>query len=147
MSVTNAGADVHQSVPMREQVEKCTGCKIEEHLLDGGYIGLDQIDIAAANNVTIYAPVPKSRKEGVDPHAPKSGDSQAVKEFRERMKTTEAKKIYKLRASSIEPINGECKTYRGLNQILVRGTNKVRCVALFAALAYNIVHFGSQLLA
>lgn len=147
VSVTNAGADVHQSVPMREQVEKCTGCKIEEHLLDGGYIGLDQIDIAAANNVTIYAPVPKSRKEGVDPHAPKSGDSQAVKEFRERMKTTEAKKIYKLRASSIEPINGECKTYRGLNQILVRGTNKVRCVALFAALAYNIVHFGSQLLA
>jgi hypothetical protein len=33
-----------------------------------------------------------------------------------------------------------------LGRLLVRGTAKVLCVALWSALAYNLMHFGTALL-
>jgi transposase len=147
VEVTNAGSDVQQSQPMREQVEERTGLKVQEQLIDGGYIGLESIDAAAAANVTVYAPVPKPRNENVDPHQAKKNDSEAVAQWRVRMGTEQAKAIYKERASTVETVNAECKMYRGLVQVLVHGINKVRCVALWSALAYNLVHFGKQLAA
>ena len=146
VSVTNDGSDVHQSQPMRQEAQGRSGCKVQSELVDGGYIGLDSVDQSAAAGTTLYAPVPKPRKEGVDRYQPKKGDSQAVAEWRQRMGTPEAQAIYKLRASTVETANGECKTYRGLTQLLVRGIVKVKCVALLSALAYNIVHFGVRLL-
>jgi transposase len=147
VDVTNAGSDVHESQPIREQVEERTGQKVLEHLMDGGFIGLEAVEQSAAAGTTVYAPIPKPRKKGVDPHQPKKTDSEAVAEWRHRMGTAAAKAIYKERASTVETANAECKTYRGLRQILVRGIDKVKCVALLSALAYNIVHFGKQLLA
>jgi len=147
VEVTNAGSDVHQSEPMREQVEKRSGQKVKDILIDGGFIGLDNIDAAAEAGTTIYAPVPKPKKEETDRHQPKKGDSDAVAEWRARMGTDAAKAIYKQRASTVETANGECKTYRGLGQFLVRGIDKVRCIALWSALAYNVIHFGGKLIA
>jgi transposase len=146
VTATNAGSDVHQSQPMREQVEERSGRQVKEHLVDGGNIGLASVDESAAAGTTLYAPVPKPRKEGVDPHAPKKTDSEAVADWRQRMGTTEAKAIYKERASTVETANAECKSYRGLNPFLVRGIDKVQCAALWSALAYNVVHFVRQLL-
>ena len=58
-----------------------------------------------------------------------------------------AKEVYKQqRAATIETVNGELKTYRGLGRLVVRGLNKVQCLALWSVLAYNIVHFGPFLL-
>jgi hypothetical protein len=147
VEVTNDGSDVHQSEPMRKQIEERTGLKVENMLEDGGFIGLDNIDAAAQAGTTIYAPVPKPRTEGVDRHQPKRGDSEAVAEWRVRMGREAAKAIYKQRASTVETANAECKTYRGMGQFLVRGIDKVRCVALWSALAYNLIHFGRQLIA
>lgn len=147
VDVTNAGSDVHESQPMREQVEARTGMKVLDHLVDGGYIGLDSVEQSAQAGTTIYAPLPKGKKEGVDPHAPKKGDGPGVIEWRKRMETTEAKELYKKRTSTVETANGECKAYRGLERFLVRGINKVRCVALWSALAYNFMHFGKHLVA
>jgi transposase len=146
VDVTNAGSDVHQSEPMRKQVEQRTGQKVTQMQLDGGYIGLENIDAAASAGTTIYAPVPKPKKKGTDRHQPKRGDSEAVAEWRVRMGTDAAKAQYKERASTVETANGECKMYRGLRQFLVRGIPKARCVALWSALAYNFVHFGRQLM-
>lgn len=147
VDVTNAGSDVHQSQPMREQVETRSGRKVLEQLVDGGYIGLDAVDQSAAAGTTLYAPVPKPKKEDVDRYLPKKTDSEAVGAWRQRMGTPEAQAIYKERAATVEPVNGECKTYRGLRPFLVRGLDKVKCAALLSALAYNLFHFGMQLIA
>ena len=148
VDVTNAGSDAGLAEPMREQVEEQTGRKVNEQLLDGGYVKLDELDRAAASDpaVTLYMPVPKPRKEGTDPHQPKKTDSDAVAEWRQRMGTAEAKEIYKERAATIETVNAELKTERGLKPFRVRGLPKVRCVALWCVLAYNIMHFGWQML-
>jgi len=146
VEVTNAGSDAGQGEPMRQQVEQRTERSVSEHLMDGGFVKLEEIDRAAAVGVTVYMPVPKPRKADVDRHQAKRGDSAAVAAWRQRMGTAEAKEIYKERAATIETINGELKTERGLGPFRVRGGPKVRCVALWCALAYNIMHFGSQML-
>lgn len=147
VDVTNAGSDAGLSAPMREQVEERTGQDVKEHLLDGGYVRLDDVDQAAKDDVTLCMPVPKPRKAGADPHQPKKTDSPAVAAWRERMGTDEAKTTYQRRASTIETINGELKTERGLSPFRVRGLSKTRCVVLWSVLAYNFVHLGAQLLA
>ena len=146
VEMTNAGSDAGQDAPMRDQVEERTDEAVEEQLMDGGFVTLEAIERAAVEEVTVYAPVPKPRKAGVDRHVPKATDSAAVAEWRQRMGTTAAKKLYKQRSSTIETINGELKDQRGLGRLVVRGLRKVQCLALWAALAYNVVHFGPILL-
>jgi len=146
VEVINAGSDAGQDVPMRDQVEERADEAIEEQLIDGGFVSLEGIERAATEEVTIYAPVPKPRKLGVDPYTPKPADSEAVAQWRQRMGTQATKQLYKQRSSTIETINGELKTERGLNRVLVRGLRKVQCAALWSALAYNVVHFGPILL-
>jgi hypothetical protein len=58
----------------------------------------------------------------------------------------EGKKIYKQRAATSETVNAELRTYRGLAPLTVRGFNKIKCVGLWRALAYNLTHFSKALL-
>ncbi len=146
VEATNAGSDAGQDAPMRDQVEERADEAIAEQLIDGGFVALEAIERAAAEEVTVYMPVPKPRTAGVDRYTPKPTDSAAVAQWRQRMGTPATKQLYKQRSATIETINGELKTERGLNRVLVRGLRKVQCVALWSALAYNAVHFGPILL-
>jgi transposase len=139
--VTKAGSDMGQTTPMIAQVERRTGARPKEVLVDGGYTKLDAIDEAAALDVTILAPIPRPRVEGVDPHAPRPGDSPAVVEWRTRMATDEAKEAYKDRAAVAETVNAEAKDKRGLDRLRVRGLDKVTTVITLFALTYNILRF------
>ena len=145
VEVTNAGSDAGQDAPMRDQVEARAEEAVEEQLMDGDFLTLEGIERAAVEEVALYVPAPKPRKAGVNPYAPKPTDSPAVAQWRQRMGTPAAQQLYKQRSSTIETINGELKTERGLGRILVRGLSKVQCLALWSALAYNAVHFGAIL--
>ena len=127
VATTNAGSDAGQDQPMRDQVEARADEAVAEQLIDGGFCRLESIERAAVEEVVIYVPVPEPRKAGVDRYAPKPTDSAAVAEWRQRMGTDAAKGVYKQRSSTVETINGELKTYRGLVPLLVRGLRKVQC--------------------
>lgn len=145
VQVSNQGTDQPHSEPVRQEVERRTGETVREHLLDGGFVKLDAIERAEASGVKIYAPV-KQTKARLDPYTPVSGDSDEIIQWRQRMKTDQAKEIYKERASTSETINADVRCHRGLSPFLVRGLDKVLCVALWSALAYNLMHFGGKLL-
>ena len=149
VEVSNEGSDsAGLSAPMREQVEKRTGGKVDEQLLDGGFVRYEDINEAANQGVALYRPPkgatnPERRGQELDP---KPGDTEAVKAWKQRMASAEGKQIYKQRAATSETLNADLRTFRGLGRITVRGLAKIRCVALWSALAYNIMHFGSALL-
>lgn len=147
VTVSNSGADAPLSEPMRQQVEQRTGQKVSEHLIDGGYVNLDAIDTAAAAEVTLYMPVsqPHTKAKEQDRYAQRKDDSQAVADWRARMNSEAAKEIYQQRASTSETINADLRTFRGMSPFGVRGIAKATCVALWSALAYNIMSFSSAL--
>jgi len=141
VGVTNSGSDMGQADPMRAEIERRTGGQPKDLLIDGGFAKLESIEDASAAGTTVYAPVPKPRKEGIDPHEPKEGDTPAVAEWRQRMATAEAKEIYKQRAATAETVNADLRTWRGLDRFLVRGSGKVLNVILWSAITYNVMRW------
>ena len=140
VEVTNRGSDAGQSTPMLKKIEERTGVRPAELLADGGYAQHEAIDAAAVQGVTMYAPVPKPRRNSTcDPHAPRESDTETVAAWRQRMGTDEAKQIYRQRAATIETVNADAKTHRGLDHLAVRGLGKATGSAMLFVLTYNVL--------
>lgn len=149
VEVSNEGSDsAGLSEPMREQVEQRTGGKVEQHLVDGGYLRTEDIVQAHQQGVELFVPSkparnPQNRGRELEP---KPSDSEAVQAWKQRMASKEGQEIYKQRAATSETVNADLRTYRGLAPFTVRGLNKIKCVTLWCALAYNLMHFSKALL-
>lgn len=148
VEVSNEGSDATGlAEPMRKQVEDRTRQKVSGHLLDGGYTRNDDIEHAHQQEVELFVPPKPARGANRGKELePKKGDSEAILAWKQRMSSETGKQTYKLRGATSETINADLRTYRGLVQLTVRGLPKARCVALWCALAYNVMHFAAALL-
>ena len=72
-------------------------------------------------------------------------DTDAIADWRSRMNNDAGKEIYNQRASTSETVNADLRTFRGLGPLHVRGIGKATCIALWSALAYNLIHFARVL--
>jgi transposase len=144
VDVVTVGSDQGQMEPMVHQIEERHGKVPEEYLVDGGFAKKEDIEAvsAAETGCTVYAPVQKPKDPTVDPHAPHAGESESVTAWRQRMGTEQAKAIYKDRAATAECVNALARQ-RGLVQLVVRGLAKVRAVALWHALAHNVLRMAA----
>ncbi len=141
VQVTNVGSDMGSITPMLDQIAARTARLPEKLLADGNHAKHQCIDNAAAKGVELLVAVPDNAGDA------SRQASQAVLDWRARMETDEAKRVYRARASLVELANAHVKAQLGLEQVLVRGVAKVTCVALLTSLAFNILHNAAQLLA
>ena len=139
VEVVNTGSDKGQMLPMLAQIKQRHHRLPENWLNDGGFVNLTAINLAAQQGVTIYAPVPEPRNKKRDRYVPLPTDPLAVAQWRERMGTDEAKELYKDRAASVECVNAQARSQRGIQQVPVRGQAKVKCVALWTAITHNLL--------
>lgn len=138
VDVVTIGSDAGQMAPMVEQIKSRYEETPKEVLVDGGFAQHDQIEAVSEMGCTVYAPVPAPKDPKVDRYAPKSEDSPAVAAWRTRMASEEAKAIYKDRAATAECVNAQARN-RGLHQLRVRGQLKAKAIALWHALAHNLM--------
>ena len=138
VSVDNVGSDMGKMAPMNDALAGHYGERPRQHLVDGGFVKLDDIEVLARNGVEIFAPVPKPRDASRDRHAPQPNDPPGVADWRKRMGDDQAKQIYKQRAATAECANAQARN-RGLTQFLVRSVEKVKTIALWHALTHNMV--------
>ena len=136
VAVTNVGSDRASVLPMLDEMQARTGRLPEALLVDGGCITRDVITDVEARGVTIYAPV--TTRGGVTV-GPRPSDSPAVRAWRARMETPEARETYKARASTAELVHADGRTHRTLASIPVRGLTKVHTWVLWIALAHNMM--------
>lgn len=136
-----AGADQGQLTPMLAQVENRYQQTPQEYLVDGGFVTGKEIDAAEAK-CRVYAPVPQKGKSKLDPFEPHPSDSDNAAIWRARMRTDEAKEIYKERASTAECVNALARE-RGLTRLRVRGLAKTKSVLLMFALAHNLMRIAA----
>jgi transposase len=149
MDVVNTGSDMAQLAPMVGQVEQRLGQAPAQWLVDGGFPAHEQID-TVASKTTVYAPVPESKAQKdaqgqplptPNKHAPKSGDSPAVAQWRQRMGSDEAAEIYKQRAATAECVNAQARN-RGMLRMPVRGLSKMKSVVGLFVLAHNLLRMA-----
>ena len=137
VSVDNVGSDMGKMAPMNDALAAAYGKRPPQHLADGGFAKLNDIEELARAGVVTYVPVPAPRDASRDRHAPRPDDSLAVAAWRRRMASEEAKAIYKERAATAECVNAQARN-RGLTQFLVRGVDKVAVIATWHALTHNM---------
>jgi transposase len=144
VTLDNSGSDKGQLRPMSERLAAVYGQRPGEHLVDGGFAKLADIEALAAAGVAVFAPVPKPRDAARDPHAPREGDGPGVVAWRQRMGSEAARAVYNQRAATAECVNAQCRN-RGLLRFFVRGIEKARTVGLWHALAHNMACTGRLL--
>jgi len=125
VSVDNIGSDMGKMLPMNDALAGQYGTRPRQHLADGGFAKLDDIEALAQNGVETFVPVPKPRNADRDRHAPQPSDPPGVADWRNRMGGDDAKTIYKERAATAECANAQARN-RGLTQFLVRSMDKVQ---------------------
>jgi transposase len=136
VDVDNLGTDTHAMVPLADQIENRYQARPQEWLADGGCNSLGNVDKMAERGCEVFAPL-RQRRSGRSPEQIRPTDSEAVKHWRQRMVTDQAKQIYKERGATAELVNAQCRA-QGLLQFLVRGVEKVRAVVLLHAIANNM---------
>jgi len=138
VDVVTVGSDQGPMPPMVDPIEDRFEQRPNEVLVDGGFANLEDIEkVQAGGKCKVYAPVAKPKNDTVDRHEPKATDSEEVAEWRKRMGTKKAQKIFKERAATAECVNAQARN-RGLQQFMVRGLNKVKSVATWFAIAQNM---------
>jgi transposase len=141
VEVVTKGSDQGQLPPMVDQIENRFEERPKEALVDGGFVNQKDIaELQGEKKCTVYAPVPKAKKEEVDRHEPKATDSEEVAEWRKRMGTAEAKETYKERGATAECVNAQARN-RGMQQLTVRGVEKVKAIATWFAIAHNMARY------
>jgi len=108
-------------------------------LADAGFARNEDVIALASlpEACTVYMPVPKPKTRKGKAAGPRADESPEVKKWRERMQTDEAKTIYKERSATAECVNALARN-RGMQQLPVRGLEKVRAVILLFAVAHNL---------
>lgn len=139
--VTHSGSDMGSVAPMLKDIKGRTGELPDILLADANCASHADVRAAAELGVEFLAAVPeRSKRPGaradVDP---------AVVDWRTRMETDEAQRLYKTRASLCELTNARGRAH-GLEHFLVRGLGKVTCVVLMAAITANILQHATTLL-
>lgn len=137
LAVDNIGSDMGKMAPMNDALASAYGQRPSQHLADGGFAKLKDIEALSRAGVETYVPVPEPRDKTRNRYAPRPDDPPEVADWRQRMASEVAKAIYKERAATAECVNAQARN-RGLTQFIVRGIDKVKAVAAWHALTHNM---------
>lgn len=139
--VTNTGSDMGSITPMLKDIKARTGQLPRQLLADANHAKHSCVEAATRAGVEVFMAIPKREKCATTPVSPE------VCAWRERMKTDEAKRVFRSRAGLCELSNAHLKCHHGTDGVLVRGLARVTCVALFGAIAANILAHATAWLA
>jgi transposase len=140
--VTNVGSDMSSITPMLDQIERRTGELPKVLLADANHATHDCIRGATERGVEVLIAVPeRQQKAGAHVDA-----DPAIVAWHERMKTDEAKQLYRARASLCELSNAHLRTHHGVSQFLLRGVTKITSMALLAAISSNLLQHAAALI-
>jgi hypothetical protein len=137
VEVNNHGTDLNTMIPLAEQLEQRLHVRPDEWLADGGCSSRENINKMSKRGCRIFAPLRCRKSPDRKPTDVIRTDSEAVKAWRARMATEEARTIYKQRGATAEWANAQFRG-QGLLRLLVRGTQKVLAVALLHAITNNM---------
>jgi hypothetical protein len=139
-SLDTSGSDGGLMAPALAQVEQRYGHRPRRWLADGGFTAVRDIVTLTRKGVSVFCPLKPRRNPKYDPAAPRPGDPPEIADWRRRMvdDARAGKAGWMRRRGEHERINANLR-HQGLRQFNVRGSFKVKAVALLHALANNIM--------
>ena len=137
VDVLATGSDRGRMKAMAEPIRGRHGRHPAEYLADGGFARHADLEAVTGCGVTVFAPVPAPRDASRDRHQRLPTDGPVIGAWRERMGTADATAIDTDRAATAECRNAQAGN-RGLRPFVLRGLSKVKTVAMWFAVAYDV---------
>jgi len=137
VEVSSEGTDLRAMLPLAKQLESRYERKPGEWLADGGCTSVANLNAMHGRSCAVIAPLRQRTNKDRNPADIRPTDSEAVRQWRARMQTDEAKALYKRRGATAEWVNAQFRG-QGMLQFLVRGVKNVRSVVLLHALTVNM---------
>src|SRR6266446_316590 len=148
VAMTDRRNDSGRALPMVEDIARRFGRTMKRLLIDTNYATAADIDALAAHRcgaIEVYAPPPAEKNEkdlldkrsAANRRAQRERESHVLKEWRARMGSTAGQEVYR-RRKRIELIHAQYKN-RGFGILRVRGLVRARAIALWHALAHNLL--------
>lgn len=145
VEMTDRRNDAGLAAPMVDDLVRRYGEAPDRLLVDTHYATSEDIAALAshaAGSVQVFAPTPTER-DAISPRglanrrSKRAREPESVKEWRRRMATQAGQQVYNLR-KLIERLNANLKNH-GFGFVPVRGLVKAKAVALWHALAHNLM--------
>lgn len=147
--VTNNPSDANELARNVDSIPEAVGVPVTV-LADKGYANEVPVRALQGQSMTVLVPMSSEAAQSPRRHdfrpvikarPPKSEkpyELEWVKDMRSTMATDVAKKLYRLRKQSVEPVYGIIKQALGFRQFLLRGFGKVELEWKLVTCAYNI---------
>jgi len=143
--VSQKANDVRELKPTLDQLEQLPDClgKTKKLLADAGYFSKANVIECAKRKIIPYIASGreghnKSLEERFKLPPPLLDTTDPVVVMKHRLKTTEGKRLYAKRKSTIEPVFGIIKQVLGFRQFLLRGLDSVEKEWSLVCMAWNI---------
>ena len=137
-----SGTDMKHMSPMHLQVQTRYGITPSYWLADGGFGKFAAIEDLYERGTQPILPPYQKRNADYDLLAPTNKDMAHTAHWRRVMTTEWAKDLYIQRGATVECVNAHLRR-RGLTKFHVRGLIKAKAVALWHALAHNLMRLRS----
>lgn len=130
-TLTNIGSDMHQMIPLLEQIRRQLKRQAQEISADSGYCSELNLKALKRRHIRGYIATRLHRKHR------KVG--RWVQQMRRRLAQGARRSRYRLRKQIVEPVFGQIKQGRGFRQFLLRGTGKVGSEWSLLCTAHNLL--------
>lgn len=131
--VSQNSGDKTELLPMVLQVQNNTGWLPERVTADAGYFSESQMTDGSVRSVEFFV---KPKKEKVI--RAKMGAMKFSDRMRERMESSVAQVLYRMRMTLVEPAFGAIKQARGFRQFKLRGLQGVKAEWSLVCMAHNL---------
>lgn len=141
--MTNQAADAPHLLSLVDQVQRNTGRPAREVSADAGYYSQENLDGLAERGIEAFIPPEKIRHSDWRTATPPRGriprGLDAKGRMRRKLRTQRGRARYKLRQQSVEPVFGQIKWNRGLQQLLLRGLAAAQTSWRFECAVHNLM--------
>jgi transposase len=133
--LTNNGSDMHQMIPLIEQIRCNLKRQAKEISADSGYCSELNLKALNRHHIRGYVATRLHRKHRKVGHW--------VQSMRRRLKQGARRSRYRLRKQVVEPVFGQIKHARGFRQFLLRGKDKVAGEWSLLCTAHNLLKLAT----
>lgn len=142
--VSNEGSDVHQMVPLLNQIRQNVGRQAKEVSADAGYSSEHNLKQLARRRIRGYiASRWKTTTRRTQAQRPPAKVQGYMRAMWQRLQQGGIRSRYRLRQQVVEPVFGQIKHARGFRQFLMRGLDKVSGEWSLLCTAHNLLKLAA----
>jgi len=142
--VSNEGSDVHQMVPLLNQIRQNVARQAKEVSADAGYSSEHNLKQLARRRIRGYiASRWKTTTRRTQAQRPPAKVQGYMRAMWQRLQQGGIRSRYRLRQQVVEPVFGQIKHARGFRQFLMRGLDKVSGEWSLLCTAHNLLKLAA----